>query len=40
MVVVFSSPHPARAAFQVGALPANARVEIEAIAVRAEIKDE
>jgi reactive intermediate/imine deaminase len=36
----FSSPHPARAAFQVGALPANARVEIEAIAVRAEIKDE
>lgn len=31
----FSEPYPARAAFQVAALPKNARVEIEAIAVKA-----
>lgn len=30
----FPSPHPARATVQVAALPARARVEIEAIAVR------
>jgi 2-iminobutanoate/2-iminopropanoate deaminase len=30
----FSAPHPARATVQVVALPAGARVEIEAIAVR------
>ena len=30
----FSPPYPARSAFQVGALPKNARVEIEAIAIR------
>ena len=30
----FPSPHPARATVQVAALPAKARVEIEAIAVR------
>ena len=30
----FSEPYPARAAFQVAALPKNARVEIEAIAVK------
>lgn len=31
----FAEPYPARAAFQVAALPKNARVEIEAIAVKA-----
>ena len=31
----FTEPYPARAAFQVAALPKNARVEIEAIAVKA-----
>ena len=30
----FSEPYPARAAFQVAALPKNARVEIEAVAVK------
>ena len=30
----FSAPHPARATVQVAALPAGARVEIEAIALR------
>lgn len=30
----FSHPFPARSAFQVAALPKNARVEIEAIAIR------
>ena len=30
----FSEPYPARAAFQAAALPKNARVEIEAIAVK------
>ncbi len=30
----FSAPYPARAAFQVAALPKGARVEIEAIAVK------
>ena len=30
----FNEPYPARAAFQVGALPKGARVEIEAIAVK------
>jgi 2-iminobutanoate/2-iminopropanoate deaminase len=30
----FSPPYPARSAFQVAALPRNARVEIEAIAIR------
>lgn len=30
----FSAPYPARAAFQVAALPKGARVEIEAIAIR------
>lgn len=30
----FSAPYPARAAFQVAALPKGARVEIEAVAVR------
>lgn len=30
----FSAPYPSRAAFQVAALPKNARVEIEAIAVK------
>ncbi len=30
----FTAPHPARATIQVAALPAGARVEIEAIAVR------
>jgi len=30
----FPAPHPARATVQVAALPAGARVEIEAIAVR------
>ena len=30
----FKEPYPARAAFEVGALPKNARVEIEAIAVK------
>lgn len=30
----FSQPYPARSAFQVAALPKNARVEIEAIAVK------
>lgn len=29
----FSAPYPARAAFQVGCLPKNARVEIECVAV-------
>lgn len=29
----FSEPYPARAAFQVGALPKDSRVEIEAVAV-------
>jgi 2-iminobutanoate/2-iminopropanoate deaminase len=32
----FTPPYPARATVQVAALPAGARVEIEAIAVRAE----
>jgi len=31
---VFPAPHPARATVQVAALPAGARVEIEAVAVR------
>jgi 2-iminobutanoate/2-iminopropanoate deaminase len=31
----FPAPHPARATVQVAALPAKARVEIEAVAVRA-----
>lgn len=31
---VFSAPYPARATVQVSALPAGARVEIEAVAVR------
>lgn len=30
----FTAPHPARAAFQVAALPKGARVEIEAVAVK------
>ena len=30
----FAEPYPARAAFQVAALPKNARVEIEAVAVK------
>lgn len=30
----FTAPYPARAAFQVAALPKNAKVEIEAVAVR------
>ena len=30
----FSEPYPARAAFQVAALPKNARAEIEAVAVK------
>jgi enamine deaminase RidA (YjgF/YER057c/UK114 family) len=30
----FPAPHPARATVQVAALPAGARVEIEAVAVR------
>jgi 2-iminobutanoate/2-iminopropanoate deaminase len=30
----FMAPHPARATVQVAALPAGARVEIDAIAVR------
>ena len=30
----FSAPYPARAAFQVAALPKGARVEIEAVAVK------
>ena len=30
----FSKPYPARAAFQVGALPKDARVEIEVVAVK------
>ena len=30
----FAAPYPSRAAFQVAALPKNARVEIEAIAVK------
>ena len=32
----FSAPYPARAAFQVAALPKNALVEIECVAVRAD----
>ncbi|VDM82079.1 unnamed protein product [Strongylus vulgaris] len=35
----FTSKYPARAAYQVAALPKNALVEIEAIAVAGEIKD-
>ena len=31
----FASPYPARAAFEVGRLPKDARVEIEVIAVKA-----
>ena len=30
----FTAPYPARAAFQVAALPKNAKVEIEAVAVK------
>ena len=35
----FTSNHPARSTFQVAALPKNARVEIEAIAVVGDIVD-
>lgn len=35
----FTSNHPARTAFQVGALPKGAKVEIEAIAVIGNIED-
>ena len=31
---LFTEPYPARAAFQVAALPKNARVEIEAVAAK------
>lgn len=36
----FSHDPPARAAYQVGALPKNARVEIEAIAIVGEMRGE
>ncbi|XP_062506450.1 uncharacterized protein LOC134183022 [Corticium candelabrum] len=36
----FADKSPARAAYQAAALPANARVEIEAVAISGEIRDE
>ncbi|ELT94620.1 hypothetical protein CAPTEDRAFT_178589 [Capitella teleta] len=36
----FTSHHPARAAFQVAALPKGGKVEMEAVAVIGDIKDE
>lgn len=36
----FTQKHPARSTFQVAALPKGARVEIEAIAIVAQLNDE
>uniref|UniRef100_A0A6M2DGE7 Putative translation initiation inhibitor n=1 Tax=Xenopsylla cheopis TaxID=163159 RepID=A0A6M2DGE7_XENCH len=35
---VFTHDHPARSSFQVGALPLNARVEIEVVAVSGDVR--
>jgi enamine deaminase RidA (YjgF/YER057c/UK114 family) len=39
-IAVFTAPYPARAAYQVGALPKAGLVEIEAVAVVGDIVDQ